>query len=129
MVTIPFSKSVSTVNVTVSQGSFSFDELTKVLSKLQLWLFLLLTCLPQVAVWKVGRITPTQNAAEMNGTLTLVPGSHMPENPTVQLDFLLEGVAVSGLSIQVRRLCPFEYPFRFYSHYFATLHAGVQHFE
>ncbi|KAF2073954.1 hypothetical protein CYY_004741 [Polysphondylium violaceum] len=83
MVTIPFSKSVSTTNLTCNVGSYSMEEATK------------------VCKWNIGKI-PKERSPLLSGYVNLIPGQPAPEsNPSLLVQFKITGFAISGLSIDV----------------------------
>ncbi|KAF2366877.1 Mu domain [Trinorchestia longiramus] len=78
---LPMSKSVVSCNLTVTQGKYSFDPVTRVL------------------LWDVGRIDPTK-LPNIRGNLSLVSGSPPPEcSPTIGVQFSISQLAVSGLKV------------------------------
>ncbi|MBN3297894.1 AP3M2 protein, partial [Amia calva] len=74
-------RSVLTANLTASQGTFTFDPVTKMLS------------------WDVGKINP-QKLPSLKGTMSLQAGSSKPDdNPTVNIHFKIQQLAISGLKV------------------------------
>jgi len=83
LLTIPFSKSVSTTNLSCNVGSYSMEEATK------------------VCKWNIGRI-PKDKSPLLSGYVNLIPGQPAPEsNPSIMVQFKITGYAISGLSIDV----------------------------
>lgn len=81
VITIPFPKSVSSVNFTVSTGNFQFDDMTK------------------VCRWSIGKI-PKDKSPILEGTVTLAPGPSTPESsPVIQADFKIVMYTASGLKV------------------------------
>jgi AP-3 complex subunit mu len=78
---IPFPKSVLNVTLTASQGKYSFDPVTKVMS------------------WDVGKIDPTK-LPNIRGSISLQTGCPPPDaNPTVSVHFTISQMAVSGIKV------------------------------
>ncbi|CAK9301646.1 unnamed protein product [Gordionus sp. m RMFG-2023] len=75
-------KAVSNMCLTPSQGTYSFDTVTKVLE------------------WDIGRIELYKSAPQLKGTISLQSGSPPPEfNPTINLHFDIPQLAISGLRV------------------------------
>ncbi|XP_051688378.1 AP-3 complex subunit mu-2 isoform X2 [Oryctolagus cuniculus] len=79
-------KGVLNMSLTPSQGTHTFDPVTKMLS------------------WDVGKINP-QKLPSLKGTMSLQAGAPKPdENPTVNLQFKIQQLAISGaLSRELER--------------------------
>ncbi|XP_008272140.1 AP-3 complex subunit mu-2 isoform X1 [Oryctolagus cuniculus] len=74
-------KGVLNMSLTPSQGTHTFDPVTKMLS------------------WDVGKINP-QKLPSLKGTMSLQAGAPKPdENPTVNLQFKIQQLAISGLKV------------------------------
>jgi len=80
-VEVPMPKIVLNCNLTASQGKYSFDPVTKVLS------------------WDIGKIDNTK-LPNIRGTVNLVTGAQ-PDgtNPTINVSFTISQMAVSGLKV------------------------------
>ncbi|XP_041368304.1 AP-3 complex subunit mu-1-like isoform X2 [Gigantopelta aegis] len=78
---VPFPKSVLNVTLTPSQGKYSFDPVTKLMS------------------WDVGKIDPTK-LPNIKGNIILQTGAPIPEsNPVCTVMFSISQLAVSGLKV------------------------------
>lgn len=74
-------KTVLNVNLTPSQGKYTFDSVTKVL------------------IWEVGRID-TGKLPSMKGNIVVQSGVPLPDsNPTILLRFVISQMAISGLKV------------------------------
>ncbi|XP_048648829.1 AP-3 complex subunit mu-2 [Marmota marmota marmota] len=74
-------KGVLNMSLTPSQGTHTFDPVTKMLS------------------WDVGKINP-QKLPSLKGTMSLQAGASKPdENPTINLQFKIQQLAISGLKV------------------------------
>jgi len=94
MITIPFSKSVSSTNLTCSVGSIQFDESTKILK------------------WDIGKL-PMDKSLVLNGSVSVVVGSPLPSPPSLHVDFKINGWTISGLKIDNLLLVSEKYkPFK-----------------
>ncbi|NXF12294.1 AP3M2 protein, partial [Smithornis capensis] len=81
MVTSQMPKSVLNMTLTPSQGTHVFDPVTKLLS------------------WDVGKINP-QKLPSLKGSVSLQAGMSKPdENPTINLQFKIQQLAISGLKV------------------------------
>ncbi|XP_062366592.1 AP-3 complex subunit mu-2 isoform X2 [Cinclus cinclus] len=81
MVTSQMPKSVLNMTLTPSQGTHVFDPVTKLLS------------------WDVGKINP-QKLPSLKGSVSLQAGTSKPdENPTINLQFKIQQLAISGLKV------------------------------
>ncbi|NWZ91101.1 AP3M2 protein, partial [Nesospiza acunhae] len=81
MVTSQMPKSVLNMTLTPSQGTHAFDPVTKLLS------------------WDVGKINP-QKLPSLKGSVSLQAGTSKPdENPTINLQFKIQQLAISGLKV------------------------------
>jgi len=75
-------KSVLNCTLTVSQGKYAFDPVSKVLS------------------WDVGKMEAQRASPNMRGTLTLQGTASIPEsNPTISVGFVISQMAISGLKV------------------------------
>lgn len=80
-VEIVMPKNVLNVNLTQTQGKYSFDPVTKVM------------------VWEVGRIEIGKNPS-VKGNINLQSGTPLPDsNPTISLKFTISQLAISGLKV------------------------------
>lgn len=78
---IPFPKSVLNATLTVTQGKYTFDPVSKVLT------------------WDVGKIDPNK-LPNIKGNIILQTGSPLPEsNPTISVQFSISQLAVSGIKV------------------------------
>ncbi|KAM9311114.1 AP-3 complex subunit mu-2 isoform 2-T2 [Gastrophryne carolinensis] len=74
-------KGVLNMTLTPSQGTYVFDPVTKLLT------------------WEVGKINP-QKLPSLKGTMVLQAGCSKPdENPTLNLNFKIQQLAISGLKV------------------------------
>lgn len=81
MIEISMPKTVLNVNLTPSQGKYSFDPVTKAL------------------VWDVGRMEPGK-LPNVKGIINLQSGATLPDsNPTVLVKFTISQLAISGLKV------------------------------
>lgn len=81
MMEVPFPKTVLNVTLTPSQGKYTFDPVSKVMS------------------WDVGRIDTTK-LPNIKGNISLQTGSSIPEsNPTLNLHFTISQLAISGVKV------------------------------
>ncbi|XP_008320249.1 AP-3 complex subunit mu-1 [Cynoglossus semilaevis] len=81
MVTVPMPKAVLSVNLTASQGNFTYDLATKVL------------------VWDIGKLNP-QKLPNLKGSLSVQAGAPKPEeNPALNINLKIQQVAISGLKV------------------------------
>ncbi|KAL5012771.1 hypothetical protein ScPMuIL_011322 [Solemya velum] len=77
----PFPKSVLNVTLSPTQGKYSFDPVSKIMT------------------WDVGRIDPTK-LPNIRGTINLQTGSPIPEsNPTISVYFSINQLAISGIKV------------------------------
>ncbi|XP_007467564.1 PREDICTED: AP-3 complex subunit mu-1 isoform X2 [Lipotes vexillifer] len=80
-VTVHMPKVVLNMNLTPTQGSYTFDPVTKVLT------------------WDVGKITP-QKLPSLKGLVNLQSGAPKPEeNPSLNVQFKIQQLAISGLKV------------------------------
>ncbi|XP_054886132.1 AP-3 complex subunit mu-1 [Poeciliopsis prolifica] len=81
MVTIPMPKSVLSVNLTASQGTYTFDLTTK------------------EVLWDVGKLNP-QKLPNLRGSISIQTGAPKPEeNPSINIDLKIQQLAISGLKV------------------------------
>ncbi|KAG8011695.1 AP-3 complex subunit mu-2 [Nibea albiflora] len=74
-------RGVLNANLNPSQGTYTFDPVTKMLS------------------WDVGKINP-QKLPSLKGTMSLQAGASKPdENPTINIQFKIQQMAISGLKV------------------------------
>jgi len=94
-VTIPFSKSVASTNLTATVGSIHYDEITK------------------ICKWGIGKI-PKDKSPILSGTIIFAPGTLHPEAPpTVLVDFKIQMYAASGIRVETLALHNEKYkPFK-----------------
>lgn len=85
VVVIPFSRSVRTANLTVSTGTFLYDEATK------------------VAKWTIGKLAKDKTP-QLNGTIVLQPNSNAEEMPPIQMQWRVPMATVSGIGISSLQL-------------------------
>ena len=79
---IPMPKSVLNCTLTVSQGKYAFDPVSKVLT------------------WDVGKMEAQRASPNIRGSLTLQGGASTPEsNPTISVGFTISQMAISGLKV------------------------------
>ena len=86
---IPFSRSVRTANVTATAGTVLFDEATKVLR------------------WTVGKLT-VDKTAQLSGIVYLQPGEK-EESPSASFHWKVPSASVSGLSVASLQLTSESY--------------------
>ncbi|KAL2083059.1 hypothetical protein ACEWY4_020832 [Coilia grayii] len=80
-VTMHMPKVLLSVNLTATQGTHKFDPVTKVL------------------VWDIGKLNP-QKLPNLKGSLSVQSGAPKPEeNPTLNIDFKIQQLAISGLKV------------------------------
>ncbi|KAF7466016.1 AP-3 complex subunit mu-1 isoform X1 [Marmota monax] len=80
-VTVHMPKVVLNMNLTPTQGNYTFDPVTKVLT------------------WDVGKITP-QKLPSLKGLVNLQSGAPKPEeNPSLNIQFKIQQLAISGLKV------------------------------
>jgi len=78
---IPFPKSILNVTLTTSQGKYSFDPVTKIMT------------------WDIGKIDPAKLPC-IRGSINLQTGCLPPDaNPTVTVHFMINQMAVSGIKV------------------------------
>uniref|UniRef100_K7GGP0 AP-3 complex subunit mu-1 n=1 Tax=Pelodiscus sinensis TaxID=13735 RepID=K7GGP0_PELSI len=81
IVTVHMPKAVLNMNLTSTQGSYTFDPVLKVIT------------------WDVGKITP-QKLPNLKGTVNLQAGAPKPEeNPSLNIQFKIQQLAISGLKV------------------------------
>ncbi|KFV79404.1 AP-3 complex subunit mu-1 [Struthio camelus australis] len=81
VMTVHMPKAVLNMNLTSTQGSYTFDPVTKVLT------------------WDVGKITP-QKLPNLKGIVNLQSGAPKPEeNPSLNIQFKIQQLAISGLKV------------------------------
>ncbi|KFP18586.1 AP-3 complex subunit mu-1 [Egretta garzetta] len=81
VMTVHMPKAVLNMNLTATQGSYTFDPVTKVLT------------------WDVGKITP-QKLPNLKGMVNLQSGAAKPEeNPSLNIQFKIQQLAISGLKV------------------------------
>ncbi|XP_071802332.1 AP-3 complex subunit mu-1-like [Asterias amurensis] len=81
VITSDMPKQVLNMNLTPTQGSYSFDPVNKTLS------------------WEVGKINP-QKLPSIKGSISLQSGVPPPEaNPTVNVQFSISTLAISGVKV------------------------------
>uniref|UniRef100_A0A3P9PZL5 AP-3 complex subunit mu-2 n=6 Tax=Cyprinodontoidei TaxID=8087 RepID=A0A3P9PZL5_POERE len=74
-------RGVLNANLNPSQGTYTFDPVTKLLT------------------WDVGKINP-QKLPSLKGTMNLQAGASKPdENPTINIQFKIQQMAISGLKV------------------------------
>ncbi|KAL1273820.1 hypothetical protein QQF64_026634 [Cirrhinus molitorella] len=74
-------RGVLNANLNPSQGTYTFDPVTKLLS------------------WDVGKINP-QKLPSLKGSMSLQAGASKPdENPTINIQFKIQQLAISGLKV------------------------------
>ncbi|XP_028324638.1 AP-3 complex subunit mu-1-like [Gouania willdenowi] len=80
-VTIHMPKSVLTVDLTATQGNYTYDLTAKVL------------------VWDIGKLNP-QKLPTLQGSLSIQAGVPKPvENPSLNIDLKIEQLAISGIKV------------------------------
>ncbi|KAH0624346.1 hypothetical protein JD844_031733 [Phrynosoma platyrhinos] len=81
IMTVHMPKAVLNMNLTATQGNYTFDPVTKVLT------------------WDVGKITP-QKLPSLKGMVNLQSGAPKPEeNPSLNIQFKIQQLAISGLKV------------------------------
>ncbi|CAG6017375.1 unnamed protein product [Menidia menidia] len=81
MVSIHMPKSVLSVNLTATQGNYTYDLNNKVL------------------VWDIGKLNP-QKLPTLRGSLSMQVGVPKPEeNPSLNIDLKIQQLAISGLKV------------------------------
>lgn len=104
-------RGVLNANLNPSQGTYTFDPVTKVPSALSLCVvhqclnftvtefclfFLIFINLLKLLSWDVGKINP-QKLPSLKGTMSLQAGASKPdENPTFNIQFKIQQMAISG---------------------------------
>ena len=84
-VEVPMPKSVLNCTLTPTQGKYTFDPVSKVLS------------------WEVGKVDP-QKPPNIHGTINLQSGATIPDsNPSINISFLINQMAVSGLKVCISK--------------------------
>ncbi|XP_054629375.1 AP-3 complex subunit mu-2 [Dunckerocampus dactyliophorus] len=74
-------RGVLNANLNASQGTYTFDPVTKLLT------------------WDVGKINP-QKLPSLKGSMNLQAGASKPdENPTINIQFKIQQMAISGLKV------------------------------
>lgn len=82
LITIPFPKTVATVNLEALIGSTNWDDQTKLFK------------------WFIPKI-PKDKTPMLEGSVSLVPGAHPPEcNPTVRVGFTVPMFCASGIKVE-----------------------------
>jgi len=80
-VEIPMPKSVLNCTLTPTQGKYTFDPVSKLLA------------------WEVGKVDP-QKPPNIHGIVNLQSGAPVPDsNPSINISFLINQMAVSGLKV------------------------------
>nr|XP_006630318.1 PREDICTED: AP-3 complex subunit mu-1 [Lepisosteus oculatus]XP_015201826.1 PREDICTED: AP-3 complex subunit mu-1 [Lepisosteus oculatus] len=81
VVTVHMPKVVLSVNLTATQGTSTYDPVTKILT------------------WDIGKINP-QKLPNLKGTVCLQSGAPKPEeNPTLSIQLKIQQLAISGLKV------------------------------
>uniref|UniRef100_A0A8C7TKW1 AP-3 complex subunit mu-1 n=1 Tax=Oncorhynchus mykiss TaxID=8022 RepID=A0A8C7TKW1_ONCMY len=81
MVTVHLPKTILSINLTATQGSYTYDNGTKLL------------------VWDIGKLNP-QKLPNLRGSLSLQAGAPKPEeNPSLNIDLNIQQLAISGLKV------------------------------
>ncbi|KAF7652533.1 hypothetical protein LDENG_00095040 [Lucifuga dentata] len=81
MITVQMPKAVLSVNLTATQGSYTYELATKVL------------------VWDIGKLNP-QKLPNLRGSLSMQPGAPKPEeNPSLNISLKIQQLAISGLKV------------------------------
>ncbi|CAI9601855.1 unnamed protein product [Staurois parvus] len=81
VLTVHMPKVILNMNLTPNQGTYIFDPVTRVLN------------------WEIGKIT-TQKLPNLKGIVSLQSGAPKPEeNPSLNINFKIQQVAVSGLKV------------------------------
>jgi len=82
IITIPLPRTVTGVVLSTTAGSFEFDSRRK------------------VVVWTIGKWNPTVKSVSINGTISLAPGSPLPEAAgPVSAQFRINMFAASGVKV------------------------------
>ena len=84
-ISIPFSRSVRTANLTVTAGSVLFDESSK------------------VARWTIGKLA-SDKMPQLSGTILLQPNSTSEEAPPIEVQWKVPMASVSGLTVATLQL-------------------------
>lgn len=81
MVTVHLPKTILSINLTATQGSYTYDNGTKLL------------------VWDIGKLNP-QKLPNLRGSLSLQAGAPKPEeNPSLNINLKIQQLAISGLKV------------------------------
>jgi len=81
VIDVPMPKNVLNMQLTPSQGKYTFDQVKKTL------------------MWDVGRIDPVK-IPSLKGNITLQSGTPIPEsNPAINVQFTINQFAVSGIKV------------------------------
>uniref|UniRef100_A0A3B1IWT7 AP-3 complex subunit mu-1 n=1 Tax=Astyanax mexicanus TaxID=7994 RepID=A0A3B1IWT7_ASTMX len=81
LVTIHMPKVVLSANLTATQGTYTYDPVTKIL------------------VWDIGKLNQ-QKLPNLKGSLSLQSGAPKPEeNPSLNIDLKIQQLAISGLKV------------------------------
>lgn len=81
VLTVHMPRAVLNMNLTPTQGTYTFDPVTKVLT------------------WDIGKIT-TQKLPNLRGSVSLQSGAPKPEeNPSLNINFKIQQFAISGLKV------------------------------
>lgn len=81
VLTVHMPRVVLNMNLTPTQGTYTFDPVTKVLT------------------WDIGKIT-TQKLPNLKGSVSLQSGAPKPEeNPSLNMNFKIQQFAISGLKV------------------------------
>uniref|UniRef100_A0A8C7IN66 AP-3 complex subunit mu-1 n=1 Tax=Oncorhynchus kisutch TaxID=8019 RepID=A0A8C7IN66_ONCKI len=82
MVTVHLPKTILSINLTATQGSYTYDNGTKV-----------------TTLWDIGKLNP-QKLPNLRGSLSLQAGAPKPEeNPSLNIDLKIQQLAISGLKV------------------------------
>lgn len=82
VITVPFSKSVSTTTLKPNHGTIEFDEIEK------------------ICVWKIGKL-PKEKSPLLSGSVSLTHPANIPDScPTILVDFLLNAYTASGIKVE-----------------------------
>jgi AP-3 complex subunit mu len=80
--TIPFSKLVSSTNLTATAGEVQYDEINK------------------VCIWKVGKVG-REKSPILSGNISVLPGSPQPDsNPIIEVGFRVNQFSASGIRVE-----------------------------
>ncbi|RXN30797.1 AP-3 complex subunit mu-2 [Labeo rohita] len=86
-------RGVLNANLNPSQGTYTFDPVTK------LHINVATNCYWQLLSWDVGKINP-QKLPSLKGSMSLQAGASKPdENPTINIQFKIQQLAISGLKV------------------------------